>query len=320
MFSDTIPDTLSTTLMRMKLKSSAAGAIDARGNWAIEIPEYEGFKLQLLLKGESWVSIQGDPSRYHLKEGDCFLMTSGKPSIASKNPAPKKTIKLESLYKTVRNGVMTVNGGGEFFSIGTHFQFDGHLPKLLFAHLPPAIHVPGHLDQAAVLRWSIERFRSEYLGQSVGRSLILNHLAPIILLQVLRIYLASAKTEKNWLVALSDPKLSRAIEAMHSDYRRAWSLESLAAVAGMSRSGFALNFRKQVGVPPMDYLTNWRMQIACELLQSDHHNVSTAASAVGYESESAFSVAFMKVIQCRPGFYQKNSGIVQKLAEPEGSR
>jgi AraC-like DNA-binding protein len=74
----------------------------------------------------------------------------------------------------------------------------------------------------------------------------------------------------------------------------------------MSRSGFALNFKKQVGIPPMDYLTNWRMQIACELLKSANHTVSTVAAAVGYESESAFSVAFKKVVKCRPGFYQKN--------------
>jgi AraC-like DNA-binding protein len=305
MFRDMTPDTLSSTLMRMKLKTSAAGAIDAKGNWAIEIPEYEGFKLHLLLKGESWVSIEGDKSTYHLKAGDCILMTSGKRSVVAKGPSPRKPVKLESLLKTVRNGVMTLNGGGDFFSIGTHFQFEGHLPKILFAHLPPAIHIPGHLDQAAVLRWSIERFRSEFLGDNVGRSLILNHLPPVMLLQILRIYLASAKSETNWLVALSDPKLSKSIEAIHSNYQRSWSLEKLAELAGMSRSGFALNFKKQVGIPPMDYLTHWRMQIACELLKTDDHNVSTVANAVGYESESAFSVAFKKTMKCRPGFYQR---------------
>ncbi len=99
--------------------------------------------------------------------------------------------------------------------------------------------------------------------------------------------------------------MSKVIDAMHSDYQRPWSLEGLAMVAGLSRSGFALNFRKQVGITPMDYLTNWRMQIACELLQAEDQNVATVAIAVGYESESAFSVAFKRIVKCRPGFYQK---------------
>jgi AraC-like DNA-binding protein len=290
----------------MQLKSSAAAAIDGKGNWAVEVPAYEGFKLHLPLKGESWIAIDGEKSKHHIREGDCVLMTGGKPAVIAKSPTPNKAVKIESLVKTARNGVMTVNGGGDSFSVGIHFLFDGHLPKLLFAHLPSIIHIPGHSDQAAVLRWSIERFRAEYVGNNLGRSLILNHLAPIILLQILRIYLAFAGSAQNWLVALSDPKLSKAIEAMHSDYQRSWSLEELAGVAGMSRSGFALNFKKQVGIPPMDYLTNWRMQIACELLKSANHTVSTVAAAVGYESESAFSVAFKKVVKCRPGFYQKN--------------
>jgi AraC-like DNA-binding protein len=307
MKNDLIIDTLSATLMKMKLKTSAAGAIDASGNWAIEIPEFDGFKLHLILKGESWVTIGGDHKKYHLRAGDCLLMTGGKPCVIARTPSVKKRIKIESLLKIARDGVMTVNGGGDFFSIGTHFQFEGHFPKIVFAHLPTAIHIPEHLDQAAILRWSLERFRAEFFGKNLGRSLILNHLTPIMLLQILRIYLASEKGDNNWLGALSDPKLSRTIEAMHSDYRKSWTLEDLASVAGMSRSGFALNFKKQVGVSPMDYLTHWRMQIACELLKAGDQNVSTVANAVGYESESSFSVAFKKVVKCRPGFYQRTS-------------
>jgi AraC-like DNA-binding protein len=77
-------------------------------------------------------------------------------------------------------------------------------------------------------------------------------------------------------------------------------------VAGLSRSGFALNFKKQVGISPMDYLTNWRIQIACELLQAGGRSLSEIANAVGYESDSSFSDAFKRILKCRPGFYRKN--------------
>jgi AraC-like DNA-binding protein len=98
--------------------------------------------------------------------------------------------------------------------------------------------------------------------------------------------------------------LSKAITAMQSDHARNWSLDGLARAAGLSRAGFALNFKKWIGVTPMEYLTQWRMQIACELLQEDRR-IAEVASAVGYESESAFSVAFTRIVRCRPGHFRR---------------
>jgi AraC-like DNA-binding protein len=77
-----------------------------------------------------------------------------------------------------------------------------------------------------------------------------------------------------------------------------------ARASALARAGFALNFKKWIGVTPMEYLTQWRMQIACELLQEDKR-IAEVASAVGYESESAFSVAFNRIVRCRPGHYRR---------------
>jgi transcriptional regulator GlxA family with amidase domain len=139
----------------------------------------------------------------------------------------------------------------------------------------------------------------------VGRSLILSHLAPIMLLQTLRYYLASSPKEENWLVALNHPRLVKVLQAMQTDYKRGWSLEELAEVANMSRSGFALTFQKKVGVSPMVYLMNWRMQVACELLEGGDKSLATIAGEVGYSSESAFSAAFTKIVKRRPGSCRK---------------
>jgi transcriptional regulator GlxA family with amidase domain len=79
----------------------------------------------------------------------------------------------------------------------------------------------------------------------------------------------------------------------------------LADLANMSRSGFALVFKKKVGVTPMDYLKHWRMQIACDLLKVGDEPLSAIASATGYGSESAFSAAFQKIFQYRPGAYRR---------------
>ena len=299
-------DVLSNTLMQMKLKSSFSGATDAGGKWAIAFPNYEGFKLGVVLKGGCWISVEGCQTKYQLSTGDCALTTSGQPFVLASDLSVKPKPFKDVIGETVPNGALTLNGGGDLLLIAVHFQFDGHLPKIMFDNLPPVLHIPEHLEQAAILHWSLERFSSEFRGNNLGRALILNHLAPIMLLQILRIYLASAKNERNWLASLSDPKLSKAIEVMHSDYQRPWSLEELAKVACMSRSAFALNFKKHVGVAPMDYLTNWRMHIAGDLLQSGDHNIADVAMAVGYESESAFSAAFTRVIKSRPGSYKKS--------------
>jgi AraC-like DNA-binding protein len=298
-------DALSDTLMKMKLKTIVSGGLNAGGKWAIDCPAYTGLKVHVVVKGDGWLSVEGHPEKYRIKEGDCGLQTSGKPYVVAKDLSIKTRVKAESIVGSARNGISTLNGGGDFYSITAHFGLEGHLPKLLFRQLPPMIHIAGNIEQAAILKWSLELFSKEFHGKDEGRSLILNHLAPVMLLQMLRVYLAANKEEKNWLSALSDPKLCKAIEAMHSDHVLSWSLEELARVAGMSRSGFALNFKQKVGLAPMDYLMNWRMQRACELLRSTDQNIAVIANGVGYESESAFSIAFKKAIGRRPGAYRK---------------
>ena len=103
-----------------------------------------------------------------------------------------------------------------------------------------------------------------------------------------------------WLFALADKQISAAIGAMHEDPAHGWTLQALAERAGMSRSTFALKFKAMVGASPMDYLTRWRMLLAGDRLASSSDPVSVIALSLGYESESAFSTAFKRVMGCSP--------------------
>jgi AraC-like DNA-binding protein len=94
---------------------------------------------------------------------------------------------------------------------------------------------------------------------------------------------------------------------IQTNWQRSWTLAEFASLAGISRSGFAAAFRQKVGIAPFDYLTNWRMQIACDLLSSGNDAIINIATAVGYSSESAFSAAFNKVLRCRPGAYRRRA-------------
>ena len=133
------------------------------------------------------------------------------------------------------------------------------------------------------------------------------HLAQIMLLQVLRLWLASG-TDKpaGWLSALSDPRLTRALGAMHAEPARHWTLAELGAIAGMSRSTFAARFREAVGQPPLDYLIRWRMMLAAERLKRTNDSVGAIGFSFGYESEAAFSTTFRRVVGCAPGKFRRD--------------
>ena len=308
MLQESVLDTLSATLMRMKLKAFNAAAFNAGGDWIFESPGHVPLALHFVTQGTQWIRAPQDKTPRRLEAGDCVLISGGRPFALSSDPKAKKRQKFgpDDALKTLHNGVMTLNGGGDSFSVGAQFQFEGHLPSLVFARLPQVLHIPASDVHSAFLRDTVERFRAEFLGNSLGRSLMLSHLAPIMLLQTLRVFLRGEQGAGTWLMALANPKLSKAMDAIHTDYKNKWTLEQLAAIAGMSRSRFALQFKHEVGIAPMDYLMQWRMQIACDLLKEQDMGIAAVAQAVGYESSSAFSVAFTKVVNLRPGAYQKS--------------
>ena len=293
----------------MKLANVASGAFDSGGEWALEFPTATGFKLHLVTFGEAWLSVAGARKKVRLAAGDCALITNGRATIISNTATPRAPLALSAVKRDAQNGVVRLGLGGDCFSLGLQFGFDGHLPDILFARLPPVIHVEGARTDAARLRAHVEEFRAEYVRRGVGRSFLLHHLAPIILLQIVRVYLASATTDRNWLTALSDVRLSCAFDAIHARYQEEWSVVRLAKLAGMSRSGFALRFRNAAGIGPMDYLASWRIQMACAQLRETNDTIAAIASAVGYASTSAFSTAFTRALRCRPGVYRARTSI-----------
>ncbi|MBP1853251.1 AraC-like DNA-binding protein [Rhizobium halophytocola] len=291
-------------LTRVKLDSFLTCAFDVGGKSAIVFPRAEALRFKVILQGECWLSVEGDDTCYRLRAGDCFLVSHGRSFVLSTRKSDNQTVYAENLiHSRNEDGVIVHEGGGDILSIGSVFKFQGHFSRLILKSLPPVIHLPSDLDQAAVLRWSLERFGAEFRGTAAGRALMMGNLAPIILLQTLRVYARLTPAKESWLIALSHPKLSKAIEAMHADCGRKWTVASLAAISGMSRAGFAQNFKKYVGAAPKEYLLYWRMQVACNLLEKGELASAEIAHEVGYESESAFSSAFKKVLGLRPGRY-----------------
>jgi AraC-like DNA-binding protein len=151
------------------------------------------------------------------------------------------------------------------------------------------------------LRWSVERMMRELGEGQPGGVLIAQHLAHMMLVQALRLYLAEKSgSGVGWFFALANKRLSAAMGAMHGDPAHRWTLQELATHAGMSRSSFAIKFKEAVGEAPMEYLTRWRMLLAADRLENSSDPISNIAFSLGYESESAFSTAFKRVMGRSP--------------------
>jgi AraC-like DNA-binding protein len=174
--------------------------------------------------------------------------------------------------------------------------------------LPPIVHIKKEADKLA-LRWSIERMMAELREPQPGSFLVLQHLAHMLLVQALRAHLAEGLNGGiGWLFALADEQIGPAINAMHGEPAHPWTVHELAEKVGMSRSGFAAKFKETVGSTPIDYLIRWRMLLAGDRLRNSGDPVSVISLSLGYESESAFSTAFKRVMGCAPRHYGRGGG------------
>jgi AraC-like DNA-binding protein len=204
-----------------------------------------------------------------------------------------------------KDRVVSLNGGKDFFLVSNRFALVGNHADVLLRMLPPIVHIRDEEGQAA-LRWSVERMMQELRAPQPGGFLIVQHLAHMMLVQALRLHLAEgSRTGTGWLFALADKQMSAAMNAMHDDPAHRWTLQSLAERAGMSRSTFALKFKETVGTSPMEYLVNWRMLLAGDRLENSGDPISVIAPSLGYESETAFSTAFKRVMGCSPRQYSR---------------
>lgn len=192
--------------------------------------------------------------------------------------------------------------------LGGIVQIDAEQRTLLQSGLPPLIHVRGGIDEAIPLVWLLNQLVMEM--RSIGRfgkTIVTKGLSQLLFVQTLRAYLTQAPAnDKGWLKGFGDKRLAVALAAIHDEPAHNWTLDALAKITNMSRTAFAVRFRELIGVPPLTYLTQWRMQLAGQKLLSGS-SVSEAAFSVGYSSESAFSSAFKRFKEMAPGEYRRSS-------------
>jgi AraC-like DNA-binding protein len=302
-------DPLSEVLSLLKTESYVSSGFSAGGDWSLHFElRNDVIKCYAVEEGSCWMVVEGVVDPIRVTAGDCFVLPSGRPFRLTSDIAliPQDA---KSAFPPARpGGVVTINGGGDLFLVGSRFVVNGRQAPMLLQMMPPVVHIKAEGDQQA-LRWSVSRMREELAENRPGGSLIAKHLGHMMLVQALRLHLQEGKHETGWFAALTDPRLCKAISAIHASPGERWKLAQLASIAGMSRSVFAEKFRAATGETAMDYVTRWRMLIAGEELEATRKPVSAIAPAVGYESESAFTTAFKRVMGCAPREYARRRAV-----------
>ena len=310
-------DPLSDVLSLLKPRSYHCGGFDAGGDWSIGFGQHRGIKCYAVASGGCWLSVAEVAEPVRLATGDCFLLPHGRPFHLTSDLALTPLDAMTIFQAPVNGSIVTYNGGGDCLVVGGHFALDGDHAGLLLGVLPPIVHIRKESDKAA-LRWCLDRMRQELRDPQPGSYVVAEHLASVIMIQALRLHLADgAGAGIGWLFALADRQMRVAITAMHGDPAHRWTLQELAERAGMSRSTFALRFKETVGDSPLEYLTRWRMLRAADRLVNSGDSVSAIALSLGYESESAFSTAFKRVMGCSPRHYSRRSDAAASEARHE---
>ncbi len=205
--------------------------------------------------------------------------------------------------------VLRYGGGGEPTHIICGYLGSDTPDNLLLKALPPLLKL-GVRDGAGGV-WMETSFRhaaEEFAVGSSGSAAVLGRLAELLFVEGVRRYVAALPESQNgWLAGLRDRLVGRALALLHGRVLHPWTTEELAREVGLSRSAFAERFTSMIGVPPMRYLANWRLQLAAVRLRESAAATEQIAADVGYESDAAFNRAFKRAFSTTPAAW-RNGG------------
>ena len=316
-------DPLSDLLRVVRLDGAFFYAVEAAEPWSVEsaaakelspriMPSAEHLiSYHILTAGRCFGGLVGE-DQVELSPGDVIVFPHGDPNVMSSGrglrAGPDVNTSAPARYP---HTVLLGDHGPRVTSFVCGFLGCDRAPfNPLLAALPRRMHVRG-LSSAWHGSFTRQLTEESQLGKP-GADGALTKLAELMFIEVLRRYLDELPPgQDGWLAGLRDEVVGRALALIHGQPSRPWTLADLARDTASSRSNLAKRFTSLVGQPPMQYLTQWRMQVAANLLAQSGAKVATIGADVGYDSEAAFSRAFKKATGLAPGAWR-----VRRTATP----
>jgi AraC-like DNA-binding protein len=313
-------DTLSEVLSAVRLRGAVFFTIDASAPWAIEAPPADEItaplipgaehlmEFHLIRRGRCWAAIPGQAA-VELEAGDVIMFPQGDGHVLSSAPGMRGRPDPDGYAFAGVPMPVTVkaHGGGDPAEVICGFLgCDARPFNPLLSALPRVIHLPRENSGGGVIESFVNLALAESTASRPGSESVLARLSELLFIEVVRRYLATLPPENvGWLAGLRDEGVGRALTLMHARPTHDWSLDELAREAGMSRSVLAERFAHFVGVPPMQYLAQWRMQLAASLLTGTSMSLAEIADQVGYGSETALSRAYKRWVGVAPADFRR---------------
>lgn len=197
---------------------------------------------------------------------------------------------------------LTVVPGSVVNLVCANIQFNDLKRNPFASALPDILHI--HLKDMPSLEPILKALFYEGSSEHLGNGFVLDRLCDVVMVHILRHLKKLDMLRPGPLLGLFHPNLAHAIRAMHDSPEKPWRMDDLALLTGMSRTSFINHFRDTVGMPPAEYLLNWRMGVAEKLLK-EKKSIKATALAVGYSSQPAFSKAFAARYGVSPAEWQK---------------
>jgi AraC-like DNA-binding protein len=309
-------DPLSDLLRVVRLDGAFFYAVEAAEPWSVEavaarelspriMPEAEHLiSYHILTQGRCYGGLVGEVQvelvpgdAIVFPHGDAHVMSSGRgvrvgPDVNSSAPA-----------RYPHTVLLGAQGPRSTSFVCGFLGCDRRPFNPLLAALPRRMHMRG-MSNSWLGGYTRQLTEESRLGRA-GSDTVLTRLAELMFIEVLRRYLDELPPgQAGWLAGLRDEVVGRVLTLLHGRPGHPWTLADLAREAASSRSAVAKRFTLLVGQPPMQYLTQWRMQVAANLLAQSGAKVSTIGAEVGYDSEAAFSRAFKKATGLAPGAWR----------------
>lgn len=305
-------DVLNDILDTLNLRGALYFRTDCSPPWGVTVPELaQAARFHLMVQGSCHVLFPSGAAA-HLGPGDLVLIPGGRAHVladqAGREAPPLETV-LEAAGYDGR-GVFVIGAGnpqattqlicGHFsFRRGADHPILRALPEYMLTTMAARAREPL-LDE--ILRLITRRMFSENLGLAAA----VTRLSEIVFIELLRVGIEQSEELKAVLEAFRDRQIGRALQLIHTEPGHAWTVESLAAEIGMSRSRFAERFSALMGTGPMAYLSDWRLQKALSLLDESRASVQQVAAQAGYQSPAAFTRAFTARFGLPPTDYRRN--------------
>ncbi len=314
-------DALSQTLRVVRLTSAIF--INARFSapWCYQSPRADSIVhllapgaeqlviFHLITEGDCY-ALLGNDEPVRLAAGDVVLFPQGDAHLMCSDPGVPPASGGAPLADVLsrRPSQLSYGGGGAATRLVCgYLACDARLARLLLAGLPPVVRVSVRGSAAGLwLEASVRYALAEVRSPRPGGAGVLAKLSEVLFIEVLRLYMNEhAEGRTGWLAGVGDRIVGAALNAMHDRPAHGWTLEELAHTAHTSRSVFAERFVQIVGSTPMQYLTQWRMVLASNLLSQSNAPLASIAQDVGYQTDAAFSRAFRREFGAPPAAWRR---------------